>query len=93
MSPSATLKFKNKKCSEGKTIKQEVAVLICTNAMGTEKREQLLIGKSHKSCSFKNVKKLPLKYTENNKGWIVADLFHKKIKNKMKSCKRGKTIV
>lgn len=42
--------------------KQRVTVCVCANAVGTEKREPSVTGKSQKSCGFKNVEKKSVKY-------------------------------
>lgn len=94
MSPNATLKFKNEKCVGGKMSKERLTVFVCANATGTEKRELLVIGKSQKPRCFKNVKKLPVKYTANRKSWMVTEIFEKEVKSwDEELVKNGRKIV
>jgi len=63
--PDKTLKFKDEKCIGGKLSNERVTVLVCANLLGTEKRQLFVIGEPKNPRCFKNVKKLPVKYSGN----------------------------
>ena len=43
--PNKTLEFKGNKCFEGKSSKEWITALLCTNSTGTDKLKPLIIGK------------------------------------------------
>lgn len=81
LTPDKTFKFKGEKCVGGKHSKVRLTVLLCSNMTGTEKRKLLVIGKSRNPRCFKNVKKLPVKYTANTKAWMTSRIFEDEIRN------------
>lgn len=53
---------------------------LCVNLSCTEKKELLVIGKSKKPRCFKNINKLPVKYMENKKAWIMGGIFETEVR-------------
>lgn len=53
--PAKTLVSKDDKCVGAKTSKERVTLLVSTNMDGTDKRELLLIEKSHKPWGFATI--------------------------------------
>jgi len=74
---SKTLCFKNEKCIGGKLSKERLTILVAANMTGSEKRQLLVIGKSAKLHCFKNVRHLPVMYTNNKKAWMTSPLFER----------------
>ena len=60
--PDKSFVFKGEKCHVGKLSKVRVTVLVGANSDSSRKSSLLMIGKSAKPRSFKNVKKLPCVY-------------------------------
>lgn len=58
-----------------KVSKDRVTVLTCANSTGNHRLPLLLIGKSKNPRAFKNVKKLPVVYKNQNKAWMTSALF------------------
>jgi hypothetical protein len=58
--PDRTLPLKGETCHGGKSVKERLTVLLCTNSDGSDKRVPIIIGKSTKPQCLKNVKKLPV---------------------------------
>ncbi|XP_049947746.1 uncharacterized protein LOC126455998 [Schistocerca serialis cubense] len=58
LTPDKTLKFKREKFVGEKLSKEQIIVLVCASADGTEKKKLLMMGESKNSLSFKNVKNL-----------------------------------
>lgn len=73
--PDKTLSLKEETCTGAKKSKNRLTILIATNMDGSEKLPPLVIGKSCKPRSFKNIKTLPLPYKANKKAWMTAFLF------------------
>jgi hypothetical protein len=73
--PDRTLAPKGESCHGGKNSKDKLTVLLCVNSDGSDKQVPIVIGKSPKPRSFKNVKKVPTKYHTNNKAWMTTDIF------------------
>ena len=64
--------------------------------MAGKKLPPLVIGKSANPRCFKNVKKLPLLYKHNTKGWITSTIFEKWVKKldlQMRKCQRKIALV
>jgi hypothetical protein len=64
LQPSKTMTYKGNSCHGGRKSKQRVTVLPGCNADGTEKLPPLMTGKYNKPQCFRNIEKLPTKYTE-----------------------------
>jgi hypothetical protein len=73
--PDRTLAYKGETCHGGKHSKDRLTVLLCVNSDGSEKQVLIVIGKSSKPKSFKDVKKLPIKYHANGKAWMTTEIF------------------
>lgn len=73
--PDRTLALKGESCHGGKSAKERLTVLLCTNSDGSDKQVPIVIGKSAKPRCFKNVKKLPVKYYANSKAWMTSEIF------------------
>jgi hypothetical protein len=89
--PTKTFTFKGQECHGGKMSKERITVLLCANSSGSEKLPLLIIGKSKKPRCFKNVKTLPVEYTNNKKAWMTRDIFTdwlKSVDRQMKLKKR-----
>ncbi|GBL82413.1 Tigger transposable element-derived protein 6 [Araneus ventricosus] len=66
------------------------------NADGSEKFTPLVIGRSKKLRSFKNVKKLPCDYTNNKTAWMISHIFlgfFHKFDRKMEKKKKRKVLL
>jgi hypothetical protein len=77
--PGRTLALKGETCHGGKSAKEQLMVLLCTNSNGSGKQMPIIIGKSVKPWYFKNVKKLPVTCYANSKVWmteIFRDILH-----------------
>ena len=81
MTPNQTLATKPVKGK--KKDKEQITVLLCTNATGTDKLQPLVIGKSANPRCFKNIRKenLGVKYEANKKAWMTGDIFSRWIKS------------
>lgn len=69
-----------------KTTKYRITVFVCSNMDGSDKRQLVVIGKSAKPRSFKNVKHMPVNYLSNTSSWMTAAFFSewlKKFNNKI----------
>lgn len=66
--PSKTLTFINNKCYGRKNSKECIAVVICANMLGKEKKTKLLVIEKikHSRC-YKGVKSLKVDYDINKK--------------------------
>ncbi|XP_053968717.1 jerky protein homolog-like [Anastrepha ludens] len=74
--PRKTLASKRETSAPGhKVSKDRVTVLTCANSTGNHRLPLLLIGKSKNPRAFKNVKKLPVVYKNQNKAWMTSALF------------------
>jgi hypothetical protein len=73
--PDRTLALKGETCHGGKSVKERLTVLWCTNSDGLDKRVPFVIRKSMKPRCFKNVKKLPVTYYVNLKAWMMSEIF------------------
>ena len=67
--PKNTLHLKDDKCTSVKHSKIRVTGLAAGNMNG-DKLLMFVIGKSKKPRCFKNVKKLPCRYQDQNKSWM-----------------------
>ena len=56
---------------------ERITVLCCLNLTGTDKCKLLVIGKSLRPRSFKNVNvdNLPVTYRANKKAWMTSQIF------------------
>ena len=81
LTPNQTLSTKAVKGK--KKDKNQITVLLCTNATGTDKLKPLVIGKSAKPRCFKNISKenLATKYEANKKAWMKSDIFEHWVKS------------
>ena len=70
-----TLEFKGNKCFGGKSSKERITALLCTNSTGTDKLKPLIIGKFGKPRCFKGVQHLPCEYRQNTKAWMTSVVF------------------
>lgn len=95
ITPDKTSKFKNENCSGGEHVKHRLTVLVCANMSGSDKRKLVVIGKSAKPRSFKNVRSLPVTYSANKKALMTSEIFQNEVckwdevlhrKNKKKIC-------
>ncbi|GBM61898.1 Jerky -like [Araneus ventricosus] len=78
--PSKSLASKEEASYPGyKKSKDRVSLPVCANASGTDKLPLLLIGKSKKPRSFKNinVNSLPVKYRNQRSAWMKSEIFEK----------------
>lgn len=73
--PNKTLEFKGNKCFGGKSSKERITALLCTNSTGTDKLKPLIIGKFGKPRCFKGVQHLPCEYRHNTKAWMTSVVF------------------
>ncbi|XP_053954505.1 jerky protein homolog-like [Anastrepha ludens] len=74
--PRKTLASKRETSAPGhKVSKDRGTVLTCANSTGNHRLPLLLIGKSKNPRAFKNVKKLPVVYKNQNKAWMTSALF------------------
>lgn len=65
--PDKTFTFKGGPCHGGKHSKDRVTILLCANMTGTQKLPLWLIGRSKRPRSFKGVKNLPSRPSEQQK--------------------------
>jgi hypothetical protein len=72
LQPSKTLTCTGDTCHGVTQSKQRVNVLLDFNVDGTEKLPPLLTGKYNKPHCFRNVNKLPTKYTTNSNSWMTS---------------------
>ena len=81
MTPDQTLATQTVKGK--KKDKEQITVLLCMNAAGTDKLKPLVIRKSAKPQCFKNISKknLGIKYEVNKKAWMKSDIFECWIKS------------
>ena len=70
--PNKTLEFKGNKCFGGKSSKERITALLCTNSTGMDKLKPFIIGKPR--C-FKGVQHLPCEYRHNTKAWMTSVVF------------------
>lgn len=75
MTPDKTLTFKGDPCHGGKKSKERITVAVCSNMVGSDKMELLVIGKFQNPRCFKNSKSLPVQYLANRKAWMTSDIF------------------
>lgn len=71
MMPNKTLAVKTDSCFGGKASKERLTILLGANMDGSEKLPLLAIGKSANPRSFKNVRRLPIEYSNNKKAWMT----------------------
>lgn len=74
MLPDKTFIFKGKTCSGGKMSKKMLTVFVCTNIIGTSKKNLFIIEKSKTPRCFENIKFLPLTYEANKRAWVTSEL-------------------
>ena len=70
--------------------------MLVTASMAGEKLPLLVIGKSANPRCFKNIKKLPLPYESNKKGWMTAAIFEmwvKTLDSQMRKSNRNIALV
>lgn len=79
--PNKSYVVKGKKFKTGKKSKERVSVLICANMTGTEKLRPLVIGKAQEPRCFRNKKRLPIIYRNNENSWMTSEIFTKFLKN------------
>ncbi|XP_033124697.1 tigger transposable element-derived protein 4-like [Anneissia japonica] len=87
MLPEKSLGFIGKEYHGGKQAKTRITVLVAANMDGSDKLPLFVIGKSKNPRAYKNVKKLPVKYTNNKKAWMTGVLFESWL-NKLNSKRR-----
>lgn len=75
MMPNKTLAFKGEPCHGGRNSKERITVLLCCNADGSEKLTPIVIGKSKKPRCFRNIKRFPCEYFNNNTAWMTSKIF------------------
>lgn len=75
--PDHTLALKGEACHGGKSSKERLTVLLCTNSDGSDKRKPVVIGKSARPRCFKNIKSLPVIYRANSRAWITNEFFYR----------------
>jgi len=90
--PTKTFALRNDKCAGGKSAKERLTVLLCSNMEG-DKVKPLVIGKSKKPRCFAgaHVDKLPIEWVSNKKAWMTLDIMStwlQKFDSKMKKEKR-----
>jgi len=73
--PSKTLTYTGDTCHGGTQSKQRLSVLLDCSVDGTEKLLPPVTGKYNKPHCFRNVKKLPTKYTANSNSWMTSTTF------------------
>jgi hypothetical protein len=73
--PDRNLAYKGETCYGGKHSKDRLTVLLCVTSDGSDKQVLIVIGKSSKPRSFKDVKKVPIKYHKNSKAWMMTEIF------------------
>ena len=73
--PNKTLELKGNKCFGGKSSKERITALLCTNSTGTDKLKPLIIGKFGKPRCLKEVQHLPCEYRHNTKAWMTSVVF------------------
>jgi hypothetical protein len=69
-----TYAFRGEQCHRGKLRKDRITVLVAANMDGSEKLPLLVIGRSKKPCSFKNIKSFSCKYRHNKMAWMTCTL-------------------
>lgn len=79
--PVKTLKAKANKYIGGKSRKNHIMVLICSNRDVSDKQNLLIIGKSKKSQGFNKRLSMPVTYVSNAKAWMTRDIFNKFLAN------------
>lgn len=80
VTPDKTVKLKTENCASGKHVKHRLTVLVCANMSGSDKRKLVVIGKSAKPTSFKNVRSLPVTYSANRKAWMTSEIFQNELR-------------
>ncbi|CAG8638420.1 8934_t:CDS:2, partial [Gigaspora rosea] len=70
----------------------QITVLLCTNATGTDKLKPLVIGKSLNSRCFKGVRKanLGVEYDSSKKAWMTSAIFERWINSLNSLCRRNR---
>jgi centromere protein B len=69
------IRCQGKKCHIGKLRKDRITVLVVASMDGSEKLPILVIGRSEKPHSFKNIKSFPCKYRHKKMAWMTCTLF------------------
>jgi hypothetical protein len=96
MLPERTLAFKGEKCIGGKSSKERITVMVCSNMSGTQKLPLWVIGKSRTPRCFRGVMHLPVTWKWNSKAWMTSALFREYILTfnaKMKAEKRNVALI
>ena len=75
LQPSKMTAYKGDSCHGGTKSKQRITVLPGCNADGTEKLPPLATGKYDKPHCFRNIEKLPTKYTAISNSWMTSATF------------------
>jgi len=91
MLPNKTFCLGNEKVSGFKVRKERVSVLLCANALGTEKIIPLVIGRFANPRCFKTCKELQCDYESNSSAWMTRAIFQNwlaKWNNKLRKSKR-----
>ncbi|GBN47868.1 Jerky -like [Araneus ventricosus] len=89
MMSSVSLTSKEEASAPGyKKSKDQVSLLVCANASGTDKLPLLLIGKSKKPRSFKNinVNSLLVKFRSQRSAWMNSEIFEKWFRDGTNNC-------
>lgn len=91
--PTKTFALRNDRCAGGKSAKERLTILLCSNMEG-DKEKPLVIGKSKKPRCFAGayVDKLPIEWVSNKKAWMTLDIMStwlKKFDSRMKREKRS----
>ncbi|KAG8231656.1 hypothetical protein J437_LFUL018116, partial [Ladona fulva] len=73
--PDKTMDFTNDKGQVGKSCRDRVTILMCTNVIGTQKLKLVVIGKSKKPRCFTDFKSLPVFYESNKKSQMTSNIF------------------
>jgi hypothetical protein len=73
--PTGHMPSGEKSATEEKLRKGRITVLVAANMDGNEKLPLLVIGRSEKPHSFKNIKSFPCKYRHNKTAWMTCILF------------------
>lgn len=70
------MSFKEENCKAGKTSKQILTVLLCSNNTGTNTLKPLVAEKFAKPKRFENVRSLPVEYKGNKKVWMTEEILN-----------------
>jgi transposase len=81
LEPDQTLA--TQRLSGRKKNRERLSIALCSNANGSHKLNPLIIGKFANPRCFKNtqISKLPMKYRNNSKAWMLATIFQEWLKD------------